>query len=80
MQSKGVVIAIISTIITVVVATTIVVTAVAVVAVAVGAFRSPLLGLLIPNVEVVIFDGSARCDSSGRDTPSTTDAGGPLDG
>jgi hypothetical protein len=54
MQSEGVVIVIISTIITAVVATTIVVAAiVAVVAVAVGAFRSPLLGLLIPNVEAL---------------------------
>jgi hypothetical protein len=25
------------------------------------------------------FDGVARCNSSGRDTPSATDAGGPLD-
>jgi hypothetical protein len=24
------------------------------------------------------FDGVARCDSSGRDMPSATDAGGPL--
>jgi flagellar biosynthesis protein FlhB len=77
MQSEGVVVAIISTIIPVVVATTIVV---AVAAVAVGAFGSPLLGLLVPNVEVVIFDGIARCDSSGRGTPSATDVGGPLDG
>jgi hypothetical protein len=81
MQSEGVVIAIISTIIPAVVATTIVVsTIVAVVAAAVGAFGSPLLGLLVPNVEVIIFDGIARCKSSGRDTPSATDAGGPLDG
>jgi hypothetical protein len=80
MQSEGVVIAIISTIIPAVVATTIVIAAVAVVAVAVGAFRNPLLGLLVPNVDVVIFDGIARCDSFGRDTPSATDAGGPLDG
>jgi ABC-type enterochelin transport system permease subunit len=80
MQSEGVVVAIDSTIVPAVVATTIVVTTVAVVAIAVGAFGSPLLGLLVPNVEVVIFDGNARCDSSGRDTPSATDAGGPLDG
>jgi hypothetical protein len=82
MQSEGVFIAIVSTVVTAAVATTIVVAAVAVVAVAiaVGAFGSPLLGLLVPNVEVVIFDGIARCDSSGRDTPSATDAGGPLDG
>jgi hypothetical protein len=81
MQSEGVVISIVSTIVPAVVATSIVVaTIVAVVTVAVGAFGSPLLGLLVPNVEVVIFDGNARCDSSGRDTPSATDAGGPLDG
>jgi hypothetical protein len=129
MQSEGVVITIISTIITAVVATTIVVAAVA--AAAVRAFGSLLLGHLIPNVEVVIisssgrprarativgvvttpiilrlgrhllvvfplhaldacrpsnkrrdllsFDGVARCDSSGRDTPSATYAGGPLE-
>jgi hypothetical protein len=29
--------------------------------------------------DLLLFDGVARCDSSGRDTPSTTDAGGPLD-
>jgi hypothetical protein len=80
MQSEGVVVAIISTIIPAVVATTIVVAAVAVVAVAVGPFGSPLLGLLVQNIEVVIFDGIARCDRSSRDTPSATDAGGPLDG
>jgi hypothetical protein len=129
MQSEGVVVAIISTVIPAVVATTIVVAAV--VAIVVGAFGSPLLGLLIPNVEVVIissggrsrarativgvvatpiilrlgphllvvfplhaldarrpsngrrdllsFDGVARCDSSGRDTPFATDAGSLLD-
>jgi hypothetical protein len=49
MQSKWVIIAIVST----VVATTIVVAAV--VAAAVGAFGSLLLGQLIPNVEVVII-------------------------
>jgi hypothetical protein len=132
MQSEGVFIAIVSTVVTTVVATSIVVAAfVAIVVVAVGAFGSPLFGLLIPNVEVVIssggrpraramivgvvttpiilrlgrrllvafalhaldacrpsngrrdllsFDGVARCKSSGRDTPSATDAGGPLDG
>jgi hypothetical protein len=79
MQSEGVFIAIVSTIVTAVVATTIVVTAVAVVAVAVGAFGRPLLGLLVPYVEVVIFDGIVRCKCSGRDTPSATDVGGPLD-
>jgi hypothetical protein len=123
MQSEGVVIAIVSTVVAAVVATTIVV--------AVRAFGSLLLGHLIPNVEVVFissggrprarativgvvatpimlrlrrhllvvfplhaldsrqpsngrrdllsFDGVARCNSSGRDTPSATDAGGPLD-
>jgi hypothetical protein len=94
MQSEGVFIAIVSTVVTAVVATSIVVAAlIAIVTVAVGAFGSPLFGLLIPNVEVVIFDGRprvrativsfdgvARCKSSGRDTPSTTDVGGPLDG
>jgi hypothetical protein len=29
--------------------------------------------------DLLSFDGVARCDSSGRDTPSATDAGGPLD-
>jgi hypothetical protein len=90
MQFEGVFIAIVST----VVATSIVVAAlVAIITVAVGAFGSPLFGLLVPNVKVVIFDGHprarativsfdgvTRCKSSGRDTPSATDAGGPLDG
>jgi hypothetical protein len=90
MQSEGVFIAIV----TAVVATSIVIAAlVAIVTVAVGAFGSPLFGLLIPNVEVVIFDGRprarativsfdgvARCKRSNLDTPSATDAGGPLDG
>jgi hypothetical protein len=133
MQSEGVFIAIVSTVVTSVVATSIVVAAlVAIVTVAVGAFGSPLFGLLIPNVEIVIissggrpqarativgviatpiilrlgrrllvpfalhaldacrpsngrrdllsFDGVVRCKSSGRDTPSATDADGPLDG
>jgi hypothetical protein len=133
MQSEGVFIAIVSTVVTSVVATSIIVAAlVAIVTIAIGAFGSPLFGLLIPNVEVVIissggrpraratiagvvatpiilrlgrrllvafalhaldacrpsngrkdllsFDGVARCKSSGRDTPSATDAGGPLDG
>jgi hypothetical protein len=94
MQSEGVFIAIVSTIVPAVVATSIVVAAlVAIVTVAVGAFGSPLFGLLVPNVEVVIFDGRprarativsfdgvARCKRSNRDTPSATDAGGPLDG
>jgi hypothetical protein len=92
MQSEGVFISIVSTVVTTVVAD-IVVVAVAIVAVAVRAFGSPLLGLLIPNVEVVIFDsrprarativsfdGVARCKRSNRDTPSATDAGSPLDG
>jgi hypothetical protein len=63
MQSEGVVVAIISTIILAVVATTIVVAAfivAAIVAAAVGAFGSPLLGLLIPNVEVVIISSGGR--------------------
>jgi hypothetical protein len=28
--------------------------------------------------DLLSFDGVARCDSFGRDTPSATDAGGPL--
>jgi hypothetical protein len=124
MQSKRVVIAIVSAVIVAVVATTVVVTAV------VAAVGSLLLGHLIPNVKIIIissggrprarativgvvatpivlrlgrhlfvvfplhaldarrpsngrrdllsFDGVARCDSSGRDVPSATDAGGPL--
>jgi hypothetical protein len=90
MQSEGVFIAIVS----IVVATAIVVAAlVAIVVVGVRAFGSPLLGLLVPNVEVVIFDGRprawamivsfdgvARCKRSNRDMPSATDTGGPLDG
>jgi hypothetical protein len=96
MQSEGVFIAIVSTVVATVVATTIVVaTFVAIVVVAVRAFGSPLLGLLVPNVEVVVissggrprtrativsFDGVARCKRSNRDTPSATDAGDPLDG
>jgi hypothetical protein len=95
MQSEGVFIAIVSIVVTTIVATSIVVAAlVAIVTVAVGAFRSPLFGLLIPNVDVVIissggrrrarativsFDEVARCKSFGRDTPSATDACGPLD-
>jgi hypothetical protein len=67
-QSEGFFIAIVSTVVATVVAA------------ADGAFGSSLLGLLVPNVEAVIFDGIARCGSSGRDTPSATDAGGPLDG
>jgi hypothetical protein len=130
MQSEGVVVAIISTIVTAIVATTIVVAAfVAIVAVTVGAFGSPLFGPIIPIViissggrpraratiievvatpiilrlrrrllvvfaldaldacrpsngcrDLLSFGGVARCKSSGRDTPSTTDACGPLDG
>jgi hypothetical protein len=58
MQSEGVFIAIVSTVVTVIVATSIVVVAlVAIVTVAVGAFGSPLFGLLIPNVEVVSSGG-----------------------
>jgi hypothetical protein len=131
-QSEGVLIAIVSTALATIVATSIVVAAlVAIITDAVGAFGSPLFGLLIPNVEVIIitssgrprarativgvvatpitlrlgrrllvvfalhaldacrtsngrrdllsFDGVARCKSSGRDTPSATDACGPLD-
>jgi hypothetical protein len=52
MQSEGVFIAIVSTVVTAVVATSTVVAAlVAIVTIAVGAFGSPLFGLLIPNVE-----------------------------
>jgi hypothetical protein len=29
--------------------------------------------------DLLLFDGVVRCDSSGRDTPSATDAGDPLD-
>jgi hypothetical protein len=29
--------------------------------------------------DVLLFDRVARCDRSGRDMPSATDAGGPLD-
>jgi hypothetical protein len=29
--------------------------------------------------DLLSFDGVARCNSSSRDTPSATDAGGPLD-
>jgi hypothetical protein len=61
MQSERVIITIISTIIPAVVATTIVVAAfIAIVVVTVGAFGSPLFGLLIPNVEVVIISSSGR--------------------
>jgi hypothetical protein len=67
MQSEGVIIAIVSTVVATVVAATIVVDAtiviaafVAIVAVAVGAFGSPLFGLLIPNVEIVIFSSGGR--------------------
>jgi hypothetical protein len=94
MQSEGVFIVIVSTVVATLVAAAIVIAAfVAIVAVAVRAFGSPLLGLLVPNVEVVIFDGRpraqativsfdgvARCKRSNQDTPSATDAGGPLDG
>jgi hypothetical protein len=51
MQSEGVFIAIVSTVVSTIVATSIVVAAlVAIITVAVGAFGSPLLGLLIPIV------------------------------
>jgi hypothetical protein len=29
--------------------------------------------------DLLLLDGVARCDSSGRDMPSATDVGGPLD-
>jgi hypothetical protein len=29
--------------------------------------------------DLLLLDGVARCNSSGRETPSATDAGGPLD-
>jgi hypothetical protein len=59
MQSEGVFITIVSTVVTTVVATSIIVAAlIAIVTVAVGAFGSPLLGLLVPNVEVVISSGA----------------------
>jgi hypothetical protein len=29
--------------------------------------------------DLLLFDGVARCDRNGRNTPSATDAGGPLD-
>jgi hypothetical protein len=96
MQSEGVFIAIVSTVVIAIVATSIVVAAlVAIVTVTVGAFGSALFGLLIPNVEVVIissggrprarativsFDGVARCKRSNWDTPSATDVCRPLDG
>jgi hypothetical protein len=58
MQSEGVIDAIISTIVTAVVATSIVIAAlVAIVTVAVGAFGSPLFGLLIP---IVIISSGGR--------------------
>jgi hypothetical protein len=57
MQSEGVVVVIISTIVTVVVTTTIVVAFVAFIVIAVGAFGSPLLGLLIP---IVIISSGGR--------------------
>jgi hypothetical protein len=62
MQSKGVVITIVSTIIPAVVTTSIVIIVVVAtfVTTAVGAFGSPLLGLLIPNVEVVIISSGGR--------------------
>jgi hypothetical protein len=61
MQSEVVFTAIVSTVVTSVVATSIVSAAlVAIVTVAVGAFGSPLLGLLIPNVEVIIISSGGR--------------------
>jgi hypothetical protein len=58
MQPERVVIARVSAVISAVVATTIVVAAV--VAAAVGAFGSLLLGLLIPNVKIVIISSGGR--------------------
>jgi hypothetical protein len=60
MQSEGVVVAIISTIVSAVVVTSIIAAIVAIVAAAVGAFGSPLLGRLIPNVEVIIISSGGR--------------------
>jgi energy-coupling factor transporter transmembrane protein EcfT len=61
MQPEVVFIAIVSTVVTSVVTTSIVVAAlVAIVTVAVGAFGSPLFGLLIPNVGVVIISSGGR--------------------
>jgi hypothetical protein len=61
MQSEGVFIAIVSTVVTAIIATSIVVAAlIAIVTVAVGAFGSPLFGLLVPNVEVVIISSGGR--------------------
>jgi hypothetical protein len=61
MQSEGVFISIVSTVVATVVATSIVVASlVAIVTVVVGAFGSPLIGLLIPNVEVVIISSGGR--------------------
>jgi hypothetical protein len=56
MQSEGVIIAIVSTVVATVIA--VVVATTIVVAAAVRAFGSPLLELLIPNVEVVIVSSS----------------------
>jgi hypothetical protein len=63
MQSEGVFIAIVSTVVATVVPTSIVVATfvvTAIVAVAVRAFGSPLFGLLIPNVEVVMISSGGR--------------------
>jgi hypothetical protein len=60
-QPERVVIARVSAVIVAVVATTIVVAAVvAVIATAVGAFGSLVLGLLIPNVKIVIISSGGR--------------------
>jgi hypothetical protein len=59
MHPERVVIARVSAVVATVVAITIVVTTV-VVAAAVGAFESLLLGLLIPNVKIVIISSSGR--------------------
>jgi hypothetical protein len=60
MQSEWVVIAIVSTIVATVVAAVVATTIVVAAVVTVGAFGSLLLGLFIPNVEVVIISSGGR--------------------
>jgi hypothetical protein len=61
MQSKWVVIAIVSTVVAIVVAAVVATTIVAaVVAAAVAGFGSLLLGYLVPNVKVVIISSGGR--------------------
>jgi hypothetical protein len=38
-----------------------------------------VIAAVVVAVVGITLTGVARCDSSGRDTPSATDAGGPLD-